>query len=235
MEKGKLYIIPIPISEDSLDKVLPNYNYTVVRELSFFVVEKIKTARQFLRKMDSQFPIDDSEFYEMDKHDGYQFDARVFEQIEAGNDMGLISEAGYPAIADPGSKLVAACHSRSIQVIPLVGPSSIFLALAASGLNGQGFSFNGYIPQKDPDRTKALKHFGDQIQKSNQAQIFIETPYRNRHFFEDAIKHLDQKLKLCVAFDVCGSNEKIQTKTIAEWKSHPFQFAKTPSVFIVGK
>ncbi|MCG8575820.1 MAG: SAM-dependent methyltransferase [Flavobacteriales bacterium] len=234
MAKGKLYIVPIPISENTLEKVIPDFNHNIVKELRFFVVEKLKTARQFLRKMDRTFPIDDSEFFELNKHNDYDFDHRIFKELEAGNNVGLMSESGYPTIADPGSQFVAKAHQKQIEIIPLVGPSSIFMALAASGLNGQGFSFNGYIPQKDPERSKRLKQCGDLAKRNVYAQIFIETPYRNQRFFEDVIKLLDPSIKLCIAYDVSGEKEKIQTKTVKEWKESSFAFDKTPCIFILG-
>ena len=234
MPKGKLYIVPIPIAEDSLDKVLPSFNHSIVKPLRFFVVEKLKTARQFLRKMDREFPIDDSEFFEMNKHDDYQVRQEVFQALEQGNDVGLISESGYPAVADPGTNLVLQCHKKGVQVIPLVGPSSILLALAASGLNGQGFSFNGYIPQKNPDRIKQLKFFEGLVKKTGNAQIFIETPYRNQQFFDDVLSQLDPQLNLCVAFDITGEREQVKTMSINDWKKNPFKFDKTPCVFVIG-
>lgn len=234
MPKGKLYIVPIPITEGDQAKMLPDHNENVVKQLRFFVVEKVKTARQFLRKMDREFPIDDSVFFEMNKHEDYGIHQEVFQFLSEGQDVGLISESGYPAIADPGTNVVRQCHEQGVQVVPLVGPSSIFLALAASGLNGQGFSFNGYIPQKNPDRLRELKFYEGLIRKTGNAQIFIETPYRNQQFFQDVLSEMDADLNLCVAFDVLGEKEFVQTKKIKDWKKNPFQFEKTPCVFILG-
>ncbi|UKN01899.1 SAM-dependent methyltransferase [Paracrocinitomix mangrovi] len=235
MSKGKLYIIPIQISESPLNRVLPDFNTAVVKNLRFFVVERTKTARQFLRKMDRDFPIDDSKFYEQDKHDNYSFHPEVIAAFKEGQDVGLMSESGYPAIADPGNKVVAKAQEMGVEVVPLVGPSSLLMALAASGLNGQGFSFNGYLPVKDPDRSKQIKFYGDLVQKTGYSQIFIETPYRNNNIFEDFTKQLSSGLKLCIAYDVSGSGEKIYTKSIAEWKKQGFKFDKTPCVFILGR
>jgi 16S rRNA (cytidine1402-2'-O)-methyltransferase len=234
MSKGKLYIIPINISEAELSKVLPEYNSHVIERLRYFAVEKIKTARQFLRKMDREFPIDDSEFYEQNKHDNYSYHTDVIMQLNEGNDVGLMSESGYPGVADPGSLIVAKAQSQGVQVVPLVGPSSILMALAASGMNGQGFAFNGYLPKKDPERTREIKFIVNLISKTGNAQIFIETPYRNESIFQDFLKYSPSELKLCIAYDVTGPKEMIQTRSVGSWKKSPFKFDKVPCVFILG-
>lgn len=235
MSTGKLYIVPINISESPLDRALPNFNKEIVSQLRYFVVEKIKTSRQFLRKMDKDFPINDSVFYEQDKHNDYSFQMEVLEMLKAGENVGLMSESGYPAIADPGSQIVSMAQYSGIEVIPLVGPSSILMALSASGMNGNGFTFNGYLPKKDPDRSNEIKFVSGLIRKSSFAQIFIETPYRNATIFEDFLKHCPDELKLCVAYDVTGPEEKIISKTIVDWKKSKFQFDKTPCVFVLGQ
>jgi 16S rRNA (cytidine1402-2'-O)-methyltransferase len=234
MAYGSVYIIPIPISEETLEQVLPAYNATIVKELRFFVVEKIKTARQFLRKMDGQFPIDDSTFFELDKHDGYAFESEVLKYLKAGKDIGLMSESGYPGVADPGSQFIALSHQQNIEIIPLIGPSSLLLALAASGMNGQGFTFNGYLPKADPERSQKLKELNHEILKTGFAQLFIETPYRNQQMLDDIIKACAPQLKLTVAYDITGAKQKIKTKSISEWKKAPFKFDKTPCVFVLG-
>ena len=234
MPKGKLYIIPIPISEDTLEKVLPNFNHEITKHLRCFVVEKIKTARQFLRKMDRDFPIDDSVFYEQDKHQDYSFHADVIKKLNDGESIGLLSESGYPGIADPGSKIVALAHENKCQVIPLIGPSSILLALAASGMNGQGFTFHGYLPKSVNEKIEKIKELNQQVLRNGFSQIFIETPYRNETMFADLIKYSDDVIKLTIAYDISGSSEKIRTKTIAEWKKQNFKFDKLPCVFVLG-
>lgn len=234
VSKGVLYIIPINISECELSKVLPPFNKEIVKELRFFVVEKIKTARQFLRKMDHVFPIDDTVFYEQNKHDDYSFHENVLVHLNEGNDVGLMSESGYPAIADPGSLIVAVAQKNNIRVVPLVGPSSILMALAASGMNGQGFTFNGYLPKKDPERSKHVKFICQLIAKTGFAQIFIETPYRNEMILKDFCENCPQDLKLTIAYDITGEKEIIKTKTISEWNRSPFNFEKVPCVFILG-
>jgi 16S rRNA (cytidine1402-2'-O)-methyltransferase len=234
MSKGKLYIIPINIAETELSSVLPDFNASIVKELRFFAVEKVKTARQFLRKMDSGFPIDDSEFYEQDKHDNYAFQREVLSQLLTGNDVGLMSESGYPAVADPGHLIVIEAQHMGIEVVPLVGPSSIIMALSASGLNGQGFSFNGYLPIKEPERSRQLNFTSSLIQKTGFTQIFIETPFRNESFMNDCIRQCAGQMKMCIAYDITGPNQTIITKTLSEWKEDPFKFDKVPCVFILG-
>lgn len=234
MAKGKLYIIPIPISEDTLDKVIPEYNREIVMELRHFVVEKIKTARQFLRKSDRGFPIDDSEFYELNKHDGYTFQQEALQKLKAGINVGLMSEAGYPGVADPGGAFVALAHRENIEVIPLIGPSSLLLALAASGMNGQGFTFNGYLPKKDPERSSKIKQLNQLVVKTGYAQLFIETPYRNETMLRDLTHLCHNDLLLTIAYDITGSKQYIRTKRIGEWKKTPFKFDKTPCVFVLG-
>ncbi|MCB9222776.1 MAG: SAM-dependent methyltransferase [Crocinitomicaceae bacterium] len=234
MARGTLFIIPITIADTELSQVLPSHNTEVIKPIRFFAVEKIKTARQFLRKMDREFPIDDSTFYEQDKHDDYSYQKEVIRHLLDGQDVGLISESGYPAVADPGYLIVAEAQRNGVKVVPLVGPSSLLMALAASGMNGQGFTFNGYLPVKEPDRSKQLQFIIGLVQKTSFSQIFIETPYRNEVIFKDFIKHCPSDMKVCVALDITGPNETIVTQSIADWKKNPFRFDKTPCVFILG-
>lgn len=232
--KGKLYIIPLPISEDSIEKVSPPFNASVIKSLRFFVVERVKTARRFLRAVDRDFPIDDSVFYELDKHQDYSLNPEAIEHLRSGNNVGLMSEAGYPAIADPGFKVVAKAQEIGCQVVPLVGASSLLMALSASGLNGEGFTFNSYIDQKEPQRSKELRQSLEQLKRTKYTQIFIETPYRNDKFFEDVLKQADQEMKLCVASGITGDNEKIITRSISDWKKQNVKLEKEPTVFLIG-
>ncbi len=235
MHKGKLYIIPIPISEETFENVIPSYNNQIVKKIRFFVVEKVKTARQFLRKMDREFDIDSTVFFELNKHDDYTFQREAIEQLKQGKDVGLMSEAGYPGIADPGSEFVALAHQNNIEVIPLIGPSSLLLALVSSGMNGQGFTFNGYLPKKDPERTNKIKELNQTIAKSGFAQLFIETPYRNKTMLADLLRICHNDLRLTIGYDVTGKAQKIQTKKITDWKKSSFQFEKIPCVFVLGQ
>jgi 16S rRNA (cytidine1402-2'-O)-methyltransferase len=231
---GILYIIPIPISETNPKNVLSEDTITITKTLRLFVVEKIKTARQFLRKIDNTFPIDDSTFYELNKHNQYEFEEEAIQKLKEGFDVGLMSEAGYPGIADPGSGVVKKAHQNNIKVVSLIGPSSIFLALATSGLNGQGFTFNGYLPKADTDKIKKIKQLNQQVKQTGFAQIFIETPYRNQSLFHDLLKHSFDDVLLTVAEDITGLNEYIKTKPIEIWKKSNKQIPKIPCVFILG-
>ncbi len=235
MAKGKLYIIPIPISEENFDRVLPSFNQTIVNELRHFLVEKIKTSRQFLRKMNPTFPIDDSQFYELNKHDDYSFQDEVIQHLQKGIDVGIMSESGYPGVADPGTTFIALAHTHQIEIVPLIGPSSLLLALACSGMNGQGFTFNGYLPKSDAERSQKIKELNSIIQKTGYAQLFIETPFRNEAIFQDLMAHSNPTLLLTIAYDITGAKQFIRTKSIGEWKKHPFKFDKTPCVFVLGK
>ena len=232
---GILYIIPIPISDANPNKVLSGYTIDKAVELRCFVVEKIKTARQFLRKIDRTFPIDDSEFFELNKHNNYEFESEVIHKLKNGKNVGLMSEAGYPGIADPGNGVVIKAHENNIKVESLFGPSSIFLALATSGLNGQGFTFNGYLPKQDADRVKKIKDLSHQVQRSGFAQIFIETPYRNQSMYADLLKYASNEILLTIAIDITGNKEFIKTKSIEKWKKQNFNLPKSPCVFILGK
>jgi len=231
---GVLYIIPIPISETEPTKVLSEHTIDIASQLRCFVVEKIKTARQFLRKIDKSFPIDNSEFFELNKHQQYAFEDEVIEKLLNGQNVGLMSEAGYPGIADPGSGVVKKAHQKNINVVSLIGPSSIFLALATSGLNGQGFTFNGYLPKNESDRVKKIKHLNQLIRQNSFAQIFIETPYRNQTMFNDLIKHSFGDILLTIAEDITGNHEWIKTKSVNDWKKQKKQLPKIPCVFILG-
>ena len=233
--KGQLYIIPIPISEADYAKVLPVFTTDIAKILRCFVVEKTKTARRFLRKIDKTFPIDDSVFFELNKHNNYEFEVEVIQRLKNGEDVGLMSEAGYPGIADPGSAVVQKAHQNNIKVVSLIGPSSIFLALATSGLNGQGFTFNGYLPKNESERSKKIKDLALNIQRTGFAQLFIETPYRNQPMFNDVIKHCSTEILLTIAIDITGDKEFIKTKSIEQWRKENFNLPKEPCVFILGK
>lgn len=233
--KGRLFIIPIPISTGKPENSLAQSTIELAISLRFFVVEKTKTARQFLRKVDKTFPIDDAVFYELNKHNNYEFTQAVLTHLQNGIDIGVMSEAGYPGIADPGNGVVQMAHQNGIKVIPLIGPSSLFLALATSGLNGQGFTFHGYLPKNESERAASIKQLNQIIFQTNFAQIFIETPYRNQVMFETLLKHAAPELQLTIAMDITGEKEYIVTKTVQNWKTKNLSFDKAPCVFILGK
>ncbi|MFR9650533.1 MAG: SAM-dependent methyltransferase [Rikenellaceae bacterium] len=235
--KGTLYLIPCPISEERLPfEVTPQANHAVIDALDYFIVENTRSARRFLSKCKISRTIDELTFVELNEHTTQQQEVeRMVELIDKGRSAGVISEAGVPAVADPGALVVAACHRRGIKVIPLVGPSSIIMALMASGLNGQSFAFNGYLPIKEPQRSKAIKSFERRAQSERQSQIFIEAPYRNIKLFEQLITTLNPSTLLTVAVDITSESEFIVTKECREWgRSSKIEMNKKPTIFIIG-
>ena len=230
-----LYLIPVTLGDTSLERVLPRWNAEVVGKIRHFIVENIRSARRFLRLMDREFPIDDCQFMEMGKHADERLFASYLKPLEQGMSVGVISEAGCPAIADPGADVVAIAQRRGLTVVPLVGPSSILMGLMASGFNGQSFAFVGYLPIEASARARRLKELEQRILRDDQTQIFIETPYRNNTLLADLVKHLPGNLRLCVASDITGENEHIVTRTIAQWAAQKPDFGKTPTIFLLYK
>ncbi len=231
-EKGKLILIPSFLGESSKEDVFPNINTKHICSTRFFVVENLRSARRFLKQIDKSIVIDDLHFDVLDKHNPNQDMSVFLKPIEEGYDVGVISEAGCPAVADPGAKISYLAHQKGIQVLPLVGPSSILLAQMASGLNGQNFAFNGYLPIKTPDAVKKLQQLEKRSTQEKQCQIFIEAPYRNMQILELMIKTLHPKTKLCIASELTTEQEFIQTKTLEKWKKTLPQIHKKPSIFI---
>lgn len=233
MEKGKLYLIPSPLGENEPGEVIPAPVLESLQGFKTFVVEEIRTARRYLSKAGLKGHIADLEFYELNEHtdnatiEGY---VRLF---DGGNNVALISEAGLPAVADPGAQLVALCHRCGIEVVPAVGPSSLMLALMSSGLNGQSFAFCGYLPAKTDERRAALKAIEKRSAAARQSQIFIETPYRNDGMFSDIINVCGGHTRLCIAANITMPDAFIRTRTVAEWKQNPVTIGKRPCVFIL--
>ena len=201
-----------------------------------FIVENVRSARRFLRQTDREFPIDDSTFYEMGKHaDEHQF-SQYLQALRDGKPMGVISEAGCPAVADPGADIVAIAQRQNLRVIPLVGPSSMIMAVMASGLNGQSFAFNGYLPVDDTDRARKLKALESRAWNERQTQLFIETPYRNRKMFQTLLQSLRPQTRMCIAAGITTADEYIHTHTIAEWKKTELpDLSKVPAIFLINK
>ena len=233
MSSGKLYLIPTPLGEGDPARVLPASVLEIIPTLSCFVVEELRTARRFLSAAGLKGKIDTLEFHELNEHTrpaDVEAYARLFED---GRSVGLLSEAGLPAVADPGALLVALCHRRGIEVVPLVGPSSLMLALMASGLNGQSFAFVGYIPAKTEERRAALRALEKRSSAQHQTQILIETPYRNDSLLADMLGVLNAHTRLCIAADLTCPDQFIRTRTVAEWKEKPVTIGKRPCVFIL--
>lgn len=230
--KGKLYLIPTPLGEYEPAEVLPAPVLQTIAQLKCFVVEELRTARRFLSKAGLKGHIDELEFHTLNEHTGQQ-EVDAMARLFDDKDVGLISEAGLPAVADPGAALVALCHKNDIEVVPLTGPSSLMLALMASGLNGQSFAFRGYLPAKTDERRSALKTIERESKQLNQSQIFIETPYRNDALFKDLLQFLQPDTRLTVAADLTLPDQYIRTRTVAQWRGKPVNIGKRPCVFII--
>lgn len=230
-----LYLIPVQLSDVELTTVLPAVNIAIVREIKHFIVENVRSARRFLKKCDRSINIDELTFYELNRHTDPKDIAAFLSPLEAGNPMGVISEAGCPAIADPGADVVAIAQRKGLKVKPLVGPSSILMGLMGSGFNGQSFAFLGYLPIDSAARTRKFKEMEHDIMHRNQTQIFIETPYRNNALMATMVKALPGHLKLCVASDITGERESIVTHSIKEWSHINCDYGKTPTIFLLYK
>jgi 16S rRNA (cytidine1402-2'-O)-methyltransferase len=231
--KGKIYLIPITLGPTLIEHVIPEYVKRIICTIDYYIVENVRTARRFLKKAGIQSSIDDLRFMILDKHTQPEEPEFFLLPIYKNKNIGIISEAGVPCIADPGAEIVRLAHAKNIQVIPLTGPSSIFLALMASGLNGQNFAFVGYLPVKSPDRIKKFRFLEKRSREENQSQIFMETPYRNQKLLEDLLKTCRPDTKLCIACDITFTREFIKTKTIQEWKANIPDINKRPAIFIL--
>jgi len=229
---GKIYLIPVTLGGEDYQKVIPEKVLAVTRSLRLFVVEDLRSARRYLRLIDREFPINDSRFHELNEHTMEVEIEHYLDPVVNGSDMGIMSEAGLPGIADPGAKLVALAHRKHIRIIPLPGPSSIILALIASGLNGQNFSFNGYLPVKPAERAESLKMLEKKAQEGY-AQIFMETPYRNQRMVESILESCRGETRLCIAVDITLPGEVIRTMTISEWKKNIPAINDHPAIFIL--
>lgn len=229
-----LYLIPVTLGATPFHQVIPAYNLDVIRQIRHFIVEEERTARRFLKMVDKSIDIDQLTFYPMGKHaDPKQF-RDYLRPLCNGEAMGIISEAGCPAIADPGADVVAIAQSLNLRVIPLVGPSSILLGLMASGFNGQSFAFHGYLPINDGQRSAMLKKLEARCSAEDQTQIFIETPFRNQQLFEDLLRICHPQTRLCVAAGITCEDEFIHTHTIQEWKKTTLpDLRKTPTIFLI--
>jgi 16S rRNA (cytidine1402-2'-O)-methyltransferase len=230
---ASLYLIPVTLGETTFSKVLPAHNREIILSIRYFIVENVRTARRFLKLTDQDINIDSLTFYTLNKHTSDTELSGFLKPIEDGHSIGIISEAGCPAIADPGADIVAIAQRKNIPVVPLVGPSSILLALMASGFNGQSFAFHGYLPIDAVQRAKSLKMLEQRIYSENQSQLFIETPFRNGKLVEDILKTCKPSTKLCIAADITLESEFIKTKSIAEWKKQIPDLSKRPCIFAI--
>lgn len=228
-----LYLIPTSLGECSFDKILPAQNTQIVTDLKHFVVEDVRTARRFLKKANPVIEINDLTFYVLNQHTTPEELSSFLSPMFAGHDLGVLSEAGCPAIADPGADVVAMAQKNNFTVVPLVGPSSILLSLMASGFNGQSFAFVGYLPIQPTDRAKMLRKLENRAYTEDQSQIFIETPYRNMKMLEEILQVCQPNTRLCIAVDITMETEFIKTKTVKEWKTQLPDLSKRPCIFLI--
>lgn len=231
-----LYLLPVTLGDTAIDKVLPAYNAGIIREIKHFIVEDVRSARRFLKKVDREIDIDTLSFYPLNKHTSPEDISGYLNPLAEGHSMGVISEAGCPAVADPGADVVAIAQRRNLKVVPLVGPSSIILSVMASGFNGQSFAFHGYLPIEPNERSKRLKELEERIYSEHQTQLFIETPYRNHKMLDDILKACRPQTQLCIAANITCEGEYIKTRTVKEWKGTALpDLSKIPCIFLLYK
>lgn len=234
--EAALYLIPVEIAEQTSEMTLPVGNLRIVSNLRVFIVENLRTARRCLRRWQRDFPIDDCIFYELNEHTRPEEISGMLDQLRNGVATGVMSEAGCPAVADPGAQAVAIAQREGLKVVPLVGPSSILLSLMGSGFNGQGFAFNGYLPVRDDEKTKVVRELEARVTRHGQTQIFIETPYRNNKLIQFLASTLRGNTLLCVACDLTDpEKQSIITLPASEWRKKKLDYDKRPAVFLIGR
>lgn len=234
MNLGTLYLIPVPLAKDASGKSFTPYLLDTINQIKEYIVENEKTARSFLKEAGLKTPQSELIIHDYEKHNRDTNKNDFFKGLLAGNDVGLMSEAGCPGIADPGADLIRIAHKKGIKVVPLVGPSSILLALMSSGFNGQSFAFHGYLPIDKVQRTKKLKDLEIVANRHHQTQLFIETPFRNHAILDDILKTCNLQTQLCIACNLTAIDEFIQTKTVREWKTQIPDLHKKPTIFIIN-
>ena len=233
MPYGTLFLIPVPLADEAASKSFTPYAVETINRIKEFIVENEKTARRFLKEAGLKAPQSELIIHDYSKHNRASGTADFFKGLQAGNDVGLMSEAGCPGIADPGAEIVEKAHRMGIKVVPLVGPGSILLALMASGFNGQSFTFHGYLPIDKNDRGKRIRELETLSERNDQTQIFIETPFRNNPLLEEILKTANPKTRLCIACDLTAATEFVQAKTIAEWQKKVPELHKRPAIFLM--
>lgn len=235
MSKGKLYLIPSPLGDNDPAEVIPGPTLELLKRISTYVVEEARTVRRYLSRAGLKGHIEELRMVELNEHSTSEEVEAMLSLFDDGCDVGLISEAGLPAVADPGAALVELCHRKGIEVVPQVGPSSLMLALMGSGLNGQSFAFRGYLPAKTDERRTAIKEVEKLSGSLHQTQIFIETPYRNDSLLADLLQCLNPSTRLCIAADLTLESQTILSKSVGEWKKSGFTVGKRPCVFLILK
>lgn len=235
MSNGKIYLIPNTLGGETIHDIIPNEVAQIAVNLRNFAVEDVKSARRLLRKMDREFPIDDSQFFLLNRNTAFHELQQIIKVVQAGENIGIISEAGCPGIADPGAELIALAHEKGIEISPLVGPSSILLALIGSGFSGQTFSFHGYLPKERKDRVRRLKDFEGDARRTGYTHIFMDTPFRNMNVLEDLLNDLADNTILCIASNLTLHDQRIQTMSVKDWREHAYDLSKIPVMFLIGK
>ncbi|MBE6330991.1 MAG: SAM-dependent methyltransferase [Bacteroidales bacterium] len=243
--ESALYLIPVTLGETPIDQVLPTYNHDIIVGISHFIVENLRSARRFLKKVEPSIDIDQLTFCELNQHiDHKHIDSYLEPLLKQKLPIGIISEAGCPAVADPGADVVAIAQRKGLKVVPLVGPSSMIMSVMASGLNGQSFAFNGYLPIDDSQRTARIKQLESRAWNESQTQLFIETPYRNVKMMQTLLAVLRPQTRICVASNITCSDEQIKTRTVADWKQllrgqseEQMQryIPRVPTIFLIGQ
>lgn len=233
MNAVNLYLIPTLLGNDDFDRSIPRWNLEIINSLDVYIVENEKSARKFIKTVLPEKKQSELELYVLDKNTTDQELAELSKLFSGNKNIGILSEAGLPAVADPGARLVRLAHKKNVQVIPLVGPSSILLALMASGMNGQQFKFHGYLPIDKLERKKAIQKLESESKIQNTTQIFMETPYRNNQLLEDLVKFCTPSTLICVACNLTMENEFVSTKTVKEWEQKKTDFHKKPAIFLL--
>jgi len=232
---GVLYLVPNILGNPDTTRTIPAAVPELTREVKVYIVENLRNARRYLKSLDRSLDIDELLFYELNEHTAHEEIPDFLDEVLNGADAAVLSDAGVPGVADPGALVVKAAHEKGIRVVPMTGPSSILLSLMASGMNGQAFTFHGYIPVKRPERIRKIKEMEQQVKRKGETQIFIEAPYRNDGLLEDIISTCDPSTLLCVAADITMDSEYIRTKSIATWKKEKCpSLHKRPVIFLIG-
>lgn len=230
---ARLYLFPVPLSDNAVSEVLPTYNIELIKTVKYFIVENLRSARRFLKQCDRDIDIDSLTFFTLNEHTDPSELTPMLAPMDSGHDIGIISEAGCPAVADPGADIVAIAQQRGYTVVPLVGPSSILMSVMASGFNGQSFAFNGYLPIEQSSRANRLKELERRIIRERQTQIFIETPYRNNRLIAELCRTLPGNMRLCVASDITGRQQSIVTLPLSKWAKREYNYDKVPTIFLL--
>jgi len=235
MKPGALYLIPSPLAECNFEKIFPAFNSKIIQEIDFFIVEDMRTGRRFIKKLGMLKPMESLHISMLNEHTKGAEIETLLQPLLEGKSMGLLSDAGTPCIADPGSIVVFRAQQLGVEVIPLIGPNSIVLALMASGLNGQSFAFHGYLPREQVAREQHLRLLDALLRKNNQTQIFMETTYRNNHMFKSILTVCDPATLLCLGINLTSENQIIKTMTVKKWKTQIIDLHKQPTLFLLGK